>query len=47
MTSETISPGCTQVSTGRILAKSLSTPRCLGSDGAYLGIIPFYAPMFR
>ena len=35
------------VSTGLITAKSLSTPRCPGIDGAYYGKIPFCAPMSR
>jgi hypothetical protein len=33
------------VSTGLITAKSLSTPRYPGIDGAYYGKIPFCAPM--
>ena len=35
------------VSTGLITAKSLSTPRCPGIDGAYYGKIPFCAPLVR
>ena len=35
------------VSTGLITAKSLSTPRCPGIDGAYYGKILIYAPMSR
>ena len=35
------------VSTGLITAKSLSTPRCPGIDGAYYGKIPIYAPISR
>ena len=35
------------VSTGLITAKSLSTPRCPGIDGAYYCKIPFCAPMSR
>jgi len=35
------------VSTGLITAKSLSTPRYPGIDGAYYGKIPFCAPMSR
>jgi hypothetical protein len=35
------------VSTGLITAKSLSTPRYPGIDGAYYGKIPFCAPIFR
>ena len=33
------------VSTGLITAKSLSTPRCPGIDGAYYGKILIYAPI--
>ena len=32
---------------GRILAKSLSAPRCPGIDGAYYGKILIYAPISR
>ena len=35
------------VSTGLITAKSLSTPRCPGIDGAYYGKILIYAPISR
>ena len=35
------------VSTGLITAKSLSTPRYPGIDGAYYGKIPFCAPISR
>ena len=35
------------VSTGLITAKSLSTPRCPGIDGAYYGKILICAPMSR
>ena len=35
------------VSTGLITAKSLSTPRYPGIDGAYYGKILIYAPMSR
>ena len=39
--------GCSQVLPGRILAKSLSVPRCTGIDGAYYGKILIYAPISR
>ena len=35
------------VSTGLIIAKFLSAPRCPGIDGAYYGKILIYAPMSR
>ena len=35
------------MSTGLILAESLSAPRCFGSVGAYYGKIPFCAPISR
>ena len=47
MANETVPPWMLSVAVGLILAKSLSTPRYPGIDGAYYGKIPFRAPISR
>ena len=44
---ENLNASWAQVLPGRILAKSLSAPRCPGIDGAYYGKILIYAPISR